>query len=263
MAQREVDLVQMATVADPQTSGVWPIPWNDQGEAMAYAVHDAKNMLGALQANVHWLRSNFESSPAAREEIAQAIEDMNICCQRLAMLLYQALQARGQRLEVSPSRVHAGALVAHAVHQVRKQAEARGVRVHPTVRADVVAVMDGLLVSRVLDNLLNNAVSYAPDGSSVIIEYGTDGNDVFFRVSDEGPGIASSVTERLFEPFVTETRPTLADANIHVGLGLAFCKSVARAHGGDITYTNRDSGGAAFTVMIPWVKPSHLSMVPR
>jgi len=71
--------------------------------------------------------------------------------------------------------------------------------------------MDGLLVSRVLDNLLNNAVSYAPPGTCVVIEYGTEGNDVFFTVSDEGPGISAGILERLFEPFVTETRPILSD----------------------------------------------------
>ena len=55
-------------------------------------------MLGALQANVHWLRSNLESTPASPEEIAQAIEDMDTCCQRLANLLCQALLAgRGQK----------------------------------------------------------------------------------------------------------------------------------------------------------------------
>ena len=100
MAQRDIGLV--LTEGEPssgQASGVWPLKVDaDQGESLAFAVHDAKNMLGALQANVHWLRSNLESTPASPEEIAQAIEDMDTCCQRLANLLCQALLAgRGQK----------------------------------------------------------------------------------------------------------------------------------------------------------------------
>jgi signal transduction histidine kinase len=264
MAQRELDLVMMEEAPGAQTSGVWAVSGGDQSGSMAFAVHDAKNMLGALQANVHWLRSNFEEDPSSREEVVQAIEDMDTCCQRLATLLCQALlAARGQQLSTNPSRVHVGALVGHAVHQVKKQALSRGVDVRAAVRADVITMMDGLLVSRLLDNLLNNAISYSRPGCSVVMEYGTDGNDVYFAVSDEGPGISDAVRDRLFEPFVTEKRPTLPEAGFHAGLGLAFCKAVARAHGGDITYTNRASGGAMFVVRLPWIRPNRLSMVPR
>jgi signal transduction histidine kinase len=264
MAQREMNVVRYEEETEPQMSGVWAVPGDDQGESMAFAVHDAKNMLGALQANVHWLRSNFESSPSCREQIAEAIEDMNTCCERLATLLYQALHAgRGQKVQATPSRVHFGALVGNAMHQVKKQAAALGVEVRVVVRSDVVTLVDGLLISRLLDNLLDNAISYSRPGSVVLVEYGTENNQVFLAVSDEGPGVSDAVRERMFEPFVTETRTAVSAANLHVGLGLAFCKTVARAHGGDITYTDRVSGGATFTVMLPWIKPNHLSMVPR
>jgi K+-sensing histidine kinase KdpD len=264
MAQREMNVVQSEEESEPQMSGVWAVPGDDQGESMAFAVHDAKNMLGALQANVHWLRSNFESSPSRREQIAEAIEDMNTCCERLATLLYQALHAgRGQQVKATPSRVHFGALVANAMHQVKKQALSLGVEVRAVVRTDIVAMLDGLLISRLLDNLLDNAIGYSRPGSAVLVEYGTENNQVFLAVSDEGPGVSDGIRERLFAPFVTETRATVSSSNPHVGLGLAFCRAVARAHGGDITYTDRASGGTTFTVMLPWIKPTHLSMVPR
>ena len=267
MAQRDMNLVLEEDPSSNQASGVWSVRGNDQGESMAFAVHDAKNMLGALQANVHWLRESMQSAPASSpEDIAQAIDDMDTCCQRLATLLSQALMAaKGQKISANPSRVHVGALVGHAIHQVRKQAEARRVEVRTSVRADVVTMLDGLLVARVLDNLLNNAISYSRPGSAVVIEYGTENNDVYFAVSDEGPGISEALRERIFEPFVTETRPTLPAGApaFHAGLGLAFCKAVARAHGGDITHTNRASGGAMFVVTIPWARSNRLSMVPR
>jgi signal transduction histidine kinase len=266
MAQRDIGLV--LTEGEPssgQASGVWPLKVDaDQSESLAFAVHDAKNMLGALQANVHWLRSNLESTPASPEEIAQAIEDMDTCCQRLANLLCQALLAgRGQKVQPNPSRVHLGALVGHAVHQVKKQAQARGVEVSASAKADVITMVDGLLVSRLLDNLLSNAVGFSQGGSAVVVEYGTENNDVFLAVSDQGPGIAEGVQDRLFEPFVTGPRSSARDDGLHLGLGLAFCRSVARAHGGDITYTNRASGGATFIVRLPWIRPTRLSMVPR
>lgn len=264
MAQRDINVVEYQEESEPQVSGVWAVPLGDQGESMAFAVHDAKNMLGALQANVHWLRSNFESSPSCREQIAEAIDDMNTCCERLSTILYQALHTgRGRTLQASPDRVHLGALVGNAMHQVKKHAQSLGVEIRAVVRADVVTVLDRLLVSRVLDNLLDNAIGHSRPGSVVVVEYGIEDNQIFLTVSDEGPGVSDEMRERLFEPFATDTRGSVSAANHHVGLGLAFCKAVARAHGGDITYTDRPSGGAAFTVILPWIKPSRLSRVPR
>jgi signal transduction histidine kinase len=264
MAQREMSLVRVETEAPAtETSGVWPVSKGDQSHSMAFAVHDAKNMLGALHANVHWLRSTLDS-PGSRSDAVEVIGDMEACCERLSNLLCQALLvSRGPELEISPSRVNVSALVNNAVRQVRKQAQLRGVTVCARSGADVLTMIDALLVSRVLDNLLSNAVTHSSDGGRVSIEFDMVEDCVVFVVADEGPGIPDDVRERLFEPYVTERRRAVPETSMHVGLGLAFCKAVARAHGGDIAYTNRPSGGAEFVVSIPWVRPNPLSRIPR
>ena len=64
------------------------------------------------------------------------------------------------------------------------------------------------------------------------------------RVSDCGPGIAESMATHLFEPFYTTKHQGM-------GLGLSICHSIAIAHGGDMSYSHNDHGGACFTVRLP------------
>jgi len=71
-----------------------------------------------------------------------------------------------------------------------------------------------------------------------------EGGGVEIRVLDSGPGIPPEMAEDLFTPFVS----TKTDA---LGLGLAICKRVVEAHGGDIRGENVPAGGAVFTVVLP------------
>ena len=76
-----------------------------------------------------------------------------------------------------------------------------------------------------------------------------DGKAVF-SVLDRGEGIREEDLPHLFERFYT-TRGKCADAARSVGLGLSICDAIARAHGGSITASNRDGGGAVFTFELP------------
>src|SRR3954470_18841959 len=110
MPARDTSMVVMQQpTEEPRDTGVWSLPAKEPNESMAFAVHDAKNLLGALRANLHWLRSNFEAGPTEQPDVMQAVDDMDTCCQRLSTLLGEALlAARGQQLVLNPSSVHVG-----------------------------------------------------------------------------------------------------------------------------------------------------------
>jgi two-component system, OmpR family, sensor histidine kinase KdpD len=110
--------------------------------------------------------------------------------------------------------------------------------------------MDGLLIEQVLINLLENAASYTPAGSTITISALTSKPDIEVSVADNGPGIPAGEEEKIFDKFYKE------DDRGQGSLGLAICRGIIHAHGGKIWAKNiiSESGkveGARFTFTIP------------
>lgn len=99
-------------------------------------------------------------------------------------------------------------------------------------------------------NLVNNAITYTPAGSHIVISIGVDDGRVACSVADDGPGIAPEDRERIFESFYTANHG-LADSHRSVGLGLSLCRSIALAHGGSIEVAAADPHGSVFTIELP------------
>ena len=109
---------------------------------------------------------------------------------------------------------------------------------------------DGVLLTQVLVNLLDNAIYYTPEGSSVTVLLSRSDQDVLFEVRDDGPGIAEEDMEHLFERFYSRgTRPGTARHGF--GLGLALCKAIVEAHGGHIFVHNVEPHGTSVLFNIP------------
>ena len=111
-----------------------------------------------------------------------------------------------------------------------------------TVTADI-----GLL-RRVLQNLLNNALSYTPSGGDVHIAVTASHNDVRVAVTDKGPGIAPEYHKRIFEKFGQVEEQT---NRVGTGLGLTFCKMAVEAHGGRIGVESEVGKGSTFWFELP------------
>jgi len=104
---------------------------------------------------------------------------------------------------------------------------------------DAVVMADIGLLERVLANLIDNALRYAPD-SPVRVTAGQVGDRVLIAVIDEGPGIPRGTEEQLFAPF---QRLGDHDTSIGVGLGLSVARGFVEAMGGTISATDTPGGG--------------------
>ena len=102
---------------------------------------------------------------------------------------------------------------------------------------------------RILANLVDNALKYAPVDTPVDVTGGLDNSEIVFRVADRGAGIPAAERERLFTPFY---RPVgrLADAG-SAGLGLSIARRLAEAQSGTLRYSDRQDGGAVFELRLP------------
>ncbi|HTW37186.1 MAG TPA: sensor histidine kinase KdpD [Steroidobacteraceae bacterium] len=113
--------------------------------------------------------------------------------------------------------------------------------------------VDATLVVKVFANLLDNIVKHTPPGTRVVIAAAADGAFVRVTVDDDGPGLPAGDPARLLEKF---QRGNEEGAAVGVGLGLAICKAIVEAHGGEIEARNRVGGGARFEFTLPAVEPA-------
>ncbi|ABS61735.1 integral membrane sensor signal transduction histidine kinase [Parvibaculum lavamentivorans DS-1] len=107
-------------------------------------------------------------------------------------------------------------------------------------------------LGQVVRNLIDNALSFSPEGGTVYVSATRAPGRVIIRVEDEGPGIAPENVERIFDRFHTDRPDSFGE---HSGLGLAISRQIVAAHGGTIRAGNRMKGGkvagASFTVDLP------------
>ncbi|QBJ76709.1 DUF4118 domain-containing protein [Aquitalea sp. USM4] len=107
---------------------------------------------------------------------------------------------------------------------------------------------DAVLIERVLVNLLENAAKYTPPGSHITLLAQPEGATIRVCVQDDGPGLPSGLEQKLFDKF---SRGNSESTTPGVGLGLAICRSIVEAHGGQITASNRQPHGATFCFTLP------------
>jgi signal transduction histidine kinase len=123
-------------------------------------------------------------------------------------------------------------------------------------KPDLRCKIDPTRIAQVLDNLLNNALKYAP-GSPVMISLDLVDSKAHIVVKDKGPGISTEHMEHLFKRFYRVPGKTSAIRG--TGLGLFICRQIITAHGGEITVESTAGEGTAFHIYIPCIQIENIS----
>jgi two-component system sensor histidine kinase KdpD len=215
--------------------------------------HDLKTPLAAIAGASSSLLESASLDEETRRQLLETVADE---AARLNRLLENILQM---------SRLDAGAatpnkqwhvleeIVGSALHRTRPELTNHDVDVHLPPDLPLLFV-DGLLMEQVFVNLLENAARHTPEDSHISIGAAVDGKSIRIAVTDNGPGLPPGSEERIFDKFFRAS--TTPDGGRGSGLGLAICRAIVKAHGGDITASNRPVGGAEFVVRLPVPKDS-------
>lgn len=225
----------------------------DATEAFAADVtHELKNPLASLRSAVEALER--VNDPALRDQLLHVVRDD---VHRLDRLITDIAEASRLDAELSRTRfepVDLGQMIAGLVEARETRGVERGVQLAFARPEPGTAVMMGeeTRISRVIENLIDNAVSFSPDGGVVQISATRDGGRVQLRVDDEGPGVPPEAREAIFRRFHS-VRPDGEAFGKHSGLGLAIAKATIEAHDGWIVAEDRSDAvsGARFTVTLP------------
>lgn len=113
------------------------------------------------------------------------------------------------------------------------------------------AKVDSQLIMQVIINIVNNAIKYTYEGSTISIEAKLINKEIVILISDNGKGISDENKVRLFEMFFTQ-KNDLGDSRRGLGLGLALCKSIIEAHDGSISVSDNTPSGTIFKLCLPY-----------
>lgn len=229
----------------------------------ADVAHELKNPLTAARSMAESL--SYARTDEQRREVVKQIQNELMRLNRLITDVSNAsrLDAELARQQMGPLDI---ASVVASVTQIFKDILSGDSRRVETVIA--VAPFEGAFVvnghagrlGQVLTNLVDNAVSFSPEGRPVTISLRRIGSDVELAVEDEGPGIPEDRRQIIFDRFYTDRPDTEAVRGKNSGLGLSISREIIRAHGGEISAENKPaaagsecgpSSGARFVVRLP------------
>jgi two-component system sensor histidine kinase ChvG len=225
----------------------------DATDAFAADVsHELKNPIASLRSALDSLER--VDRPDLRAQLMAIAQDDVLRLDRLVTDIAEASRVDAELSRTRFEPIDLGLLIERMVIAREARGVPRGVRLaFARPRKDVAVVLgeEGRLI-RVLDNLIDNAVSFSPDGGLVQIIATVADDQVLVAVEDEGPGVPESEREHIFRRFHS-VRPEGEAFGKHSGLGLAIARSIVEGHQGRIAIGDREDArdGARFVVRLP------------
>jgi signal transduction histidine kinase len=223
-------------------------------ELTALIVHDLRSPANGIMLASE-VRLRHQLAPADRA-FWQNVHTSAEAIDRMAMNLLDVSRSENGTFVPHFSEVDVLRLVADVADQMALLAMGHDQQLAVrTDEAPKTAICDGELVRRLLQNLIDNAIRYSPEGGHVSLDARTRDDWLELRVADDGPGIPLELREAVFEKWI---RVDHGDEHSRsgCGLGLSFCRLVATSHGGTISVESREPHGCVFVVCLPLAGPT-------
>ena len=212
--------------------------------------HDLRTPLTSISGNASNLLSNEnEFSQETRMQIYGDIYDDSMWLIKLVENLLSVTRIEDGRMDLRMSAELMDEVIAEAMRHTDRNRDGRKIEVSSDEEF-ILGKMDARLIVQVVINLVDNAVKYTPEGAQIRIHTGKKDGMVVVSVSDTGPGIPDEQKSKVFDMFYIGTNRA-ADGRRSLGLGLGLCRSIIRAHGGEIWVSDNKPQGAVFTFTLP------------
>lgn len=218
----------------------------------SHVSHELRNPLAAIRSAAELLLARARTVLDAKQQHWVEIIDESV--DRLLGLVNQILDFNRLRAGVFPLErqpIGLDKVVARALDMLGPQAEQQGLVLDETVAgADFVIIGDEEALTKVIVNLVGNAIKFTQRGGLVTVAVTDAGAHVELAVRDNGPGIPAADVFRIFEPYQQAHRGRKGS-----GLGLAIVKELVGAHSGSVRVESEEGKGTCFTVRLPRTAP--------
>jgi signal transduction histidine kinase len=210
------------------------------GRLSSSIVHDLRNPLAAIYGGAEMLVDG-NLAPAHVKRLATNIYHAS---QRIQAMLQELLNISRSK-SGTPETCRLAEIGEAASESLAATAQSRGVTITVEIAPCIELPLERSRMERTFVNLIANAIEAMPEGGEVRIWAQLDGDIAVAHVDDTGPGIATEIRSKLFQPFVT------AGKRNGIGLGLALARQTLIEHGGDLWVDDSPCGGARFSLRLP------------
>ncbi len=212
--------------------------------------HDLRTPLTSIAGSASVLLDSPELPEDKRRELLGGIRDDSEWLIRMVENLLSITRVGGEGAQIQKMPEAVEEVVADAVRKFRKLYPE--LPVETEVPEEVLFVpMDAVLICQVLTNLLENAVLHGRTTSRITVRVTSGAGRAKFAVEDDGGGIDAEALPLLFEDKPAGAAPVDSKGRHNMGIGLTVCRTIVKAHGGDMSAANRPGGGAVFWFELP------------
>lgn len=212
--------------------------------------HDLRTPLTSISGNASNLLSHENDFDApTRHSIYRSIYEDSLWLNQVVENLLASTRLENGETQLNFSTEVLEDLIEESVSHVLSFGGSHRIVIEPADELILVKA-DSRLITQVLINLLNNAIKYTPDGSTVMIRMEKRSGCAYVSVADNGPGVPDSDKAKVFDMFYTGSQ-NISDSRRSLGFGLALCKTIIQAHGGEISVSDNVPHGAIFTFSLP------------
>jgi len=222
-----------------------------QSDFVAAVSHEFRSPLTTVRQMAEMLETDRLPSEERRRKYYRVIANEAARLQRLVETLLNFGRMEAGAVRYHFTDIDAAALVRHVVHEIEPQAREAGRHIAVTgPDTDIQLRGDAGALALALRNLIDNALKYSPNDSTVQVQWQRENNHAAISVIDRGVGIPQAEQQAIFRKFVRGR--SAIDANIKgTGVGLSMVQEIAVAHGGEIRLNSEVQRGSAFTLVLP------------
>ncbi|MDO5411098.1 MAG: sensor histidine kinase KdpD [Lachnospiraceae bacterium] len=212
--------------------------------------HDLRTPLTSISGNASNLlfnESNFDEE--TKHQLYSDIYDDSMWLINLVENLLAVTRIEEGRMNLRMAAELMDEVVAEALSHVNRNRVKHQIVVEDTGEL-LLAKIDARLIVQVFINIVDNAIKYTPEGSKIEIRTVKKGSWLEVSIADNGPGIPDEDKKHVFDMFYSGANK-IADSRRSLGLGLALCRSIITAHGGEIRVSDNHPCGTVFTFTLP------------
>jgi two-component system phosphate regulon sensor histidine kinase PhoR len=220
---------------------------------VANVSHELKTPLSVIKACVETLLDGAADDPQHRGRFLERISDQSHRLHALILDLLSLARIESGEEAFELRAVPLGPAVDDCLerHLARAEAKRQQLTADPPPDGDAPAAhVDEEALGQILDNLVENAIKYTPEGSRIVVRWRADGEQVRLEVEDNGQGIPETDLPRIFERFYRVDKARSREMG-GTGLGLAIVKHLTQAMKGGVRATSRLGQGTTFIVSLP------------